>query len=153
MATVGSAPLGSAAAGARIKDVDREDIINELRGEADAKNSSGKMRERRKTLRETAKGLYAEAIEIEASELNEAELQDIDNVVNYLLDPERKNGGAATRLPPAGCITTATVATHTLVPVQAPALVPMQATTLVQPMVPVQLLVPVQPKHHLFHHK
>jgi|GEM_PF-2662601 len=137
---VGNAPL----AGAKISAVDREDIVAELRKEAKEETTSGSMRERRKALRESARAMYAEALEVEESELGEADLQDLEIVVNSIL-----SRGSTTSIRTA--IVQSAPASPAPVASFAPSVVPMQATTLVQPMVPVQLLVPIQPKHHWLH--
>ena len=142
---VGNAPVY----GTRIKATDRNDLIEDLRKEYKDSAAGGagtSMRERRKTLRDSARTKYAEALGREESELNDAESQDVDLIVSALLD----GNGAGHAPVPFGAYPPGYV-----VPGYAPAYAPAQPLMLVQPVVPVQLfvpvqlLVPVQPKHHL----
>jgi hypothetical protein len=155
-ATVGSAPaVGSAPGdGYRIKPVDRNDIIGELRKEASENTDGGSTRERRKALRESATTKYAEAIGVDESDLYPTETRDIDGIVNSIID----SGGVGQA--PAGTTGYAPTPYNynynynyaPSAPGYAPAYAPSYGAPamIVQPLAPVQLFVPVQPKHHLF---
>jgi hypothetical protein len=138
-AGVGNAP--GMIAGSRIKAVDRADIIEELRKDYKNTGTDGTRRDRRKALRESAKTKFGEAIGDDAEGLNESELQDIENIANSIIEnsavPTGSNGSPYGS--PAPVYTTTNYA-------------PAQPSQLFQPVVPVQLWVPVPQKHRLFHH-
>jgi hypothetical protein len=136
-AAVGSAPL----AGSRIKVVDRNDIIEELRKDAKDNVSSGTTRERRKALRDSAATKYAEAVGADEAGLNDYENQDIDLIVNSIIDGTNSNSLTKAAGYPQYVASA---------PAYAPAYTTAQPTMMVQPVVPVQLYVPVRYKHHLF---
>jgi hypothetical protein len=144
---VGSAPLvaGSAPpAGSRIKPADRADIIEELRKDYKEAGTDSTRRERRKTLRDSAKTKFAEAIGDDAEGLNEVELQDIDNIVNSIVDPSPY--GSTPGVAGGTAVGYAAPTTVTYAPGYAPSVLP---TSFIQPVVPVQVWVPVyaKPKH------
>ncbi|AGA25990.1 hypothetical protein [Singulisphaera acidiphila] len=138
--TVGNAPV----AGAKISVVDREDILADLRREAKEGASDGTMRERRKALRESARTKYADSIGVDESELGDADNQDIEIVVNSILNPNSGNAMQSVAVQSA-------LQPVSYLPSYAPVYAPQQPTMLVQPVVPAQLYVPVQPKHHWLH--
>jgi hypothetical protein len=145
-AAVGSAP--GAVYGARIKAVDRDDLIADLRKEFKESGTSGSgstMRERRKSLRDSARTKYAELLGREESELNDYESQDVDQIVSSLLD---SNGVGQAPAVGAGY---PMASGYSYPPASyAPMYAPAQPSMIVQPVVPVQLFVPIQPKHHHF---
>jgi hypothetical protein len=153
----------------RIKQVDRNDLIEDLR-KASKENSDGNSTsERRKALRETAREKYAEKLGVEADGLNKAEEMDMEAIVNWLIDSNAATSPLAFSAPmqapaafypgsgayqaPAYYQAPGHYAPATY---QAPGMyspVFPTSTTYVQPMMPVQILVPVAPhrKHGLFH--
>lgn len=166
-AVVGNAPAANGAL-SRIKAVDRADLVEDARHEM-KDLGEGKLSERRKSLREKVRGLYAAAVDDEESALNPAEEQDVEAIVASLLDPNGVGLAPTAGLAPAvGYAPTAyqqAPAAYQAPAVyqQAPAVgyaptayqqapVAYQAPSMyLQPMMPVQFLVPVQPKHGLFH--
>ena len=156
VATVASAPVAgstvaagnapAAVAGSRLKAVDRSDIVEELRTEM-KENGTGSTRDRRKSLRDSARTKFADSIGVEENELNTFEEQDLDAVTNSLIDSW--NVGSA----PGYYMQSAPVAAAypvSYAPAPAPVYYQQAPTAYIQPVVPVPLFVPVQPKHHLF---
>jgi hypothetical protein len=148
---VGNAPAGLA--GSKIKPTDRADIIDELRKEHKESDKETSRRERRKSLKESANTKYKEAIGDDA-ELGDADMQDIENIVNSIIDgPDAGQG--ANKAPREqtgygdGYIQATTYGQNFSAP--GTRYVPVPGAPLIQPVVPVQYWVPVQPKHRLFH--
>ncbi|MFO0910465.1 MAG: hypothetical protein U0794_19325 [Isosphaeraceae bacterium] len=161
---VGNAPAVGNAPGSdgfRLKPVDRNDIIGELRAAAKENGTGGSTRERRRSLRETAQTKYAEAIGVETSELTPSENADIDQVVNQIIDSNGAGtapganggsfapGGYGYGYGPGYGYGYGYPAPYAQ-PYAAGYMPVARAAMIVQPVVPVQLFVPVQPKHHLF---
>ncbi|OJW12323.1 MAG: hypothetical protein BGO49_20925 [Planctomycetales bacterium 71-10] len=168
-AVVGNAPAANGAV-SRIKAVDRADLIEDARHDMKSDSSEGKLSERRKSLREKVRGLYAAAVDDEETALNAAEEQDVEAIVASLLDP---NGAGLTPVASLAPVAGQAPAVYQQAPAvyqqapavyqqapavyqQAPAVgyapvVYQQAPSMyIQPMTPVQFLVPVQSKHGLF---
>jgi hypothetical protein len=148
---VGNAPAGLA--GSKIKPTDRADIIDELRKEHKESDKETSRRERRKSLKESANTKYKEAIGDDA-ELGDADMQDIDNIVNSIIDGPDAGQGANKAPREAtgygdGYIQATTYGQNFSAP--GTRYVPVPGAPLIQPVVPVQYWVPVQPKHRLFH--
>lgn len=150
--TVGNAPV----AGVRIKPLYRSAVIKDVRKEMkDKTDESESSTERLKTLRGLVVEKYMEAIGEDVDELNEAEKQDVESIVNGLVDPENSNGSVGSAPAAYGYAPQQAQQFYQHAPMavyqQAPVVYQQAPTMYIQPMAPVQILVPVQPKHSLFH--
>ena len=150
--TVGNAPV----AGVRIKPLYRSAVIKDVRKEMkDKTDEETSSTERLKALRSSVVEKYTDALGEDVDELNEAEKQDVESIVNALVDLESSNGlvGSAPTALGYAPIQAQPFYQHapTTMYQQAPVVYQQAPTMYLQPMAPVQILVPVQPKHSLFH--